>query len=379
MAFQLKDFASIVASMLNHMGATSTQITDFNQGAVARTLVEAPAIELDQLYQQMFIGLREAIPVSVFKSFNFSALPATYSSGTVTFTANPVSSTPIVIPQGTAVSVPGGAVKYLTQTTVILPANTASVSVAVLADTIGSVGNVAANTVTSLLGSINGITSVTNAADIADGSDPETDDERQLRFQAYISTLARGTNAAIVYGAKTTQLLNAGGQVIEVVANAVMIEPYLTDTTQPPSVIKCVIHNGVGNTSAALVAQAQNVVNGYVASDGTVVPGWKAAGVICTVVAAIEVPVTVSGAITVLFGYDGPTVAAAALSAAETYLTGLPIGKPALLAEIIAVMMGVPGVYNVSLTSPTADTTIAADHKAMPGTSSALTSTVLTS
>ncbi len=56
--FQVKDFRSIVASMVNHVRATTTKITDFRVGGVARTLLEAPAIEIDELYQQMFNGLR---------------------------------------------------------------------------------------------------------------------------------------------------------------------------------------------------------------------------------------------------------------------------------------------------------------------------------
>ena len=47
MAFQIKNFVSICAGMINSMRANQTQITDFNVGSVARTLIEAPAIEID--------------------------------------------------------------------------------------------------------------------------------------------------------------------------------------------------------------------------------------------------------------------------------------------------------------------------------------------
>jgi hypothetical protein len=56
MAFQLKDFVSIVAAMLNRAKATQSRLTDFEVGSVARTLIEAPAIEIEQLYQRMFAG-----------------------------------------------------------------------------------------------------------------------------------------------------------------------------------------------------------------------------------------------------------------------------------------------------------------------------------
>ena len=80
MAFQLKDFASIAASMINHMKSVTSQITDFAVGGVARTLVEAPAVEIDQAYQQFFIGVKEAIPVATYESFDFARLAATTRS-----------------------------------------------------------------------------------------------------------------------------------------------------------------------------------------------------------------------------------------------------------------------------------------------------------
>ncbi len=55
MAFQIKDFTSIVASMVNHMRGTQKKVTDFQKGSVARTLVEAAAVENEELYLQMFL------------------------------------------------------------------------------------------------------------------------------------------------------------------------------------------------------------------------------------------------------------------------------------------------------------------------------------
>lgn len=69
MAFQLKDFYSITASMVNYIRGTLSGITDFNPGSTARTLLEAPAIEMDQLYQEMFFGIREGVETGIFRSF----------------------------------------------------------------------------------------------------------------------------------------------------------------------------------------------------------------------------------------------------------------------------------------------------------------------
>ena len=109
MAFQLKDFASIAASMINHMRAATQRLTDFSIGSVARTLVEAPAVEIDQAYQQFFLGLKEAIPVATYQSFDFERLPAKAASGVLRFVPA-AGATTFVIPRGTAVRAPDGGV-----------------------------------------------------------------------------------------------------------------------------------------------------------------------------------------------------------------------------------------------------------------------------
>lgn len=372
MAFQLKDFVSIVAGMLNHLRGTSVEITDFNVGSVARSLIEAPAIEMDELYQQMFIGLREAIPVAVFKSFDFEKLPARFASGLVSFIADPVFSTGISIPAGTSVRVPGSATSYVTQSLALLLPNTSSVQVMVVSDLIGAAGNVAASTVTELVGNIHGITSVSNLASFSGGRDIELDNDRKIRFQAYISTIAKGTTAAIEYGAKTAIIANGAGLVTEAVAYASVIEPYLLDPTQPPSVTSCTIHNGAGGTSAELVDRAQLIIDGYRLDNGSIVTGWKAAGVICTVVAATEIEIKISGVLTIAPNFIGDTVRTAVLIAANDYVQSLPIGTEVILSEVIAVIMAVDGVYKINLTSPLADTVLGREDKSMPSGLSAI-------
>lgn len=75
MAFQIKDFQSIVAAMINYVRGTTTKLTDFNRGSVVRTMLEAPAIEMDQLYQQLLHGVNEGTLAGVFRTFEFDALP----------------------------------------------------------------------------------------------------------------------------------------------------------------------------------------------------------------------------------------------------------------------------------------------------------------
>lgn len=353
--FQIKDFLSIVASMTNHMRGTQTQITDFSVGGVARTLVEAPAVEIDELYQQMFHGLREAIPVATFNSFDFARLAEQGASGVVVFTVSPVMGEDLMIPAGTRVRQSGSSYEYATGSDVTILAGESTAYVTVHSTATGYGTNVAAGSITELAVPIPGVT-VLNPAAFTNGRDTETDAERKNRFMDYITTISRGTGAAIRYGASTATVMDDDGIVVERVESVVVEEPYLTDpVTYPTALVWVYVHNGTGSTSAELVDAAQRIIDGYVEADGTLVPGYKAAGVIVEVSAAVDVAVGVTATISVSDAYSEADAIAEASAAVSGYLTGLNVGEPAILAEIIALLMGVDGVENCTVTEPVAD------------------------
>jgi len=347
MAFQIKNFVSIVASMINHMKGTQKTITDFNVGSVARTLVEAPAIEMDELYQQMFIGLQEAIPVATYNSFNFAALPALPGSGLITLTVAP-SANPLLVPAGTVFSYQNGATGYASEADVTIPAGNTTATILVSAVTAGALGNIPANTAFISAAPLPaGFVSATNPAAFTNGTDAETDAQRQQRFAQFIASLARGTIAALVFGAKTTALFDSNGVEIEHVASAVVVEPYIADPTQPIALVDLYVHNGVGGTSSALVTQCLNVINGYIDSNGNKIPGWKAAGVVVNVFAATEIVVNFTGTLTALPGFSKPSLQPLAQAAINNYVLALPIGGDFIVAEAISLVMDIPGVANI--------------------------------
>lgn len=366
--FQIKDFLSITASMVNYMRATQDSITDFNVGGVARTLIEAPAVELDELYQQMFNGLRDAIPVSVFNSFEYEPIPSMGSSGVVRFSASPVLSSDTAIPAGTVVMQAGGRYQYQTSVDAVLLAGASSVDVMCHCTSAGADTNINAATLTMLQAPITGVT-VTNLAAFTNGTDAESDEARKARFRDFISTIARGTGAALRYAATGATVVDANGLSSERVAAIAIVEPYLVDpVTYPPALVWVYLHNGVGETSAELVANAQQIIDGYTAEDGTLVPGYKAAGVLVEVSAATDVAVDVTATITVSTTVSEAVARASATSVVASYLAGLGIGESAIQAEIIAILMGIDGVTNCAVTAPAADVTAAGNEKLLAGT-----------
>jgi len=367
MAFQIKNFRSISAGMINFSRANGSKITDFSVGSIARTLMEASAIEIEELYLQILLGLQEAIPVAVFDSFDFPRLPEVAASGVVRFTGTS-SLSEIVIPAGTRLKTVSSEYEYSTQIDAVIAPGQTYVDALAYCTIPGAAGNCEAGLVTVLVTSVSGITSMSNALPFSNGADAETDAARKTRFSAYISTLSHGTASSIKYGVSQTVVRSELGNVIEKVAHAVLIEPYVEDPNQPTGLVNVYIHNGVGSTSEQLVFSAKQNIDGYVASDGTPVVGWKAAGVLVNVFAAEEMAVPVTATITMNAGASNAAVVELALNLVNKYILALDIGAQVIRSELIAIIMAIPEVYNVAMALPLEDVAITAIQKAVPGT-----------
>lgn len=367
MSFQIKDFASISASILNYAKAVQSRITDFSVGSVARTMLEAPAVEIEELYQQMFIGLKESIPVAIYNSFDFSRLPALSASGIVRVTITPAA-VDTLIAAGTVFSSPSYATSFVSLYDYTIVAGNSYIDVTVQAKIPGVIGNIASGTAFSAQPVINGLVSALALSSFTNGQDIETDAQRKSRFAAFILTLNHGTIAALKYGLSLVNIKDVHGNITESVRYSSIIEPYVADNAQPIALVNCYIHNGISGSSSALLAQADKIIMGYTDTNGTIVSGWKSAGVHVVVYGATNVSINIAATVTVDSNYVTATVKTAVQSAISDYITSLDIGGDVLTAEIIAAAMSVPGVINFVLTTPASDTAVSGTQKALPGT-----------
>lgn len=365
-SFQIKNFLSLTASLVNRMRGTTAKINDYNVGGVARTMVEATAQEIEELYLQMVAGLVQAIPVSVYESFSFPALPATAASGLVrvTITSQPA---PFRIAASTILTPIGGPLGYAAQLDTTIPAGNTFADVPVAAVTPGIAGNLPANSLFAIGNPPPGFLSASNLVAFQNGADAETPDQQKLRFNSYVSTLARGTLNALDYGLRLATVLDSQGNVVERVRYTSLVEPYLTDPTQPVALVQAYVHNGTGSTSPQLVSNALMSIDGSYDALGKPIPGWKAAGVKVTVAAATEQQVSVTGTIHLAPNQVAATVQAAVQAAISAYIAGLTIGAPYYLAEATALAMAMSGVANWTAALPAADVIPTASVKLMPG------------
>lgn len=149
--------------------------------------------------------------------FAMTRLPAVAASGSETFGVLTAGSSPIDIAVGTLISTgPGGTQFAVTLNTTnaaynpatggyTLVAGATSVTLPVQCTVAGTVGNVAANTITSPVTPIIGIDTYANAAAFTNGVAAESDAALKTRFALYIQSRASATAAAIVYAATSVQ------------------------------------------------------------------------------------------------------------------------------------------------------------------------------
>jgi hypothetical protein len=294
LAFQIKDFASITASMINHARGVTKRISDWLPGSVSRTLVEAPAVEIEELYLQIFTGLREAIPVAVFKSFKFENLPAKYARGFVTVQSQDALTEDKLILVDTEFRTDDGRVYLSTELKTIVAGQT-TVVVPVSASASGSAYNASAGSINSCP-SLGAGYLISNSA-ISTGSDVETDNEKEARFAEYVESLSRGTNAACLFAAKSAVISDDLGNALEYVTR--------TGSIETPGYLKIFIYSSAGVPSTGLISKAQSIINGSRDVDTQkIIPGYRSGGIRVDILPMVERAVSLSAQVEMLTGYE---------------------------------------------------------------------------
>lgn len=337
MTFQTKNFASIVASEINHARSVTQKITDFLPGSVARTLLEAPAVEIEELYLQMFLGLREAIPVSTFLSFGFEGLPATVARGFVTIVQTDPRLVEGTVPIGTEFR--KGALPYYSTANVAWPSGQETVIVPISCSVAGTIGNASSGQINYSPSYTDGY-SVSNPA-IDNGRDAETLAERETRFAEYIASLSRGTVTACLYAVTTARLKNTAGEITEYVTRKGIYEE--------PGWVRIWIRSNAGAPSSALVTEAQKVIDGWRDDElGIITPGFRSAGVKVEILAMAERLVPLSIAVNMITGYELTLAVRQSLSNIfASSLRAIQPGESLAMGTMIERMLDVEGIYSI--------------------------------
>ena len=166
------------------------------EGGFARDIINANSIEFENTYLEMHMMMEASFADTSWgefltrkcAEFGIDRKQATYSIGEVTFKGEKNRK----IPAGTIVGILNGN-QYTTDET----GNTGDegeATIPITCETLGSVGNVAENTINYMPFTIDGITSVTNLEPTHDGYDEETDEALYARYYVFVRTPATSGN-----------------------------------------------------------------------------------------------------------------------------------------------------------------------------------------
>jgi uncharacterized phage protein gp47/JayE len=339
MSFNLRTYSAIYASIKAYIIANQDIITDFNDGGVLSSEIEAFSRQLAQAYAEDRAGFTEVLKRLPYSIFDFSAKDAVAATGSVTF-ARTDTTAAVTISSGTQVSTTGGVV-FETTADASMAIGTANVSVAVKAVTSGTTGNVSAGTVTTIVSSVDA-DSVTNSSAMSGGVDAETTSQMLSRFRSYIMGLSKSNKYGIMYAA----LLNTS------VRSASVLEHF------PPKSnlynFTLYIDDGNGSASSEMIAVVKNIIDG----DGTQTnPGYRAAGINCDILAPTILYQAVTATITVNYDVDVDEAKSTLGSAITSYINSLVLGETLIRSQLMKAILNYTYVTDIVISSPSDNVT----------------------
>lgn len=351
MTFNLKQYREIYESIKTYIIAAQDRITDFSEGSVIASEIEAFAREMALLYSETRAGFSEVLTKLPFSIFSMVKHPAQNAIGTVTFSRVSTLGS-VTIPAATQISTVGGVV-FETSAALTLGEGVASGNVEIKAVESGKSGNVPAGTITVFVSGLSGVDAVVNAGNVGGGVDEESDSEYLSRFRTYLLGLARSNRWGVISGA----LLNPA------LRSVALVEHF------PPKAglynFTLYLDDGSGTVSATTIAEVKALIDG----DGTAIsPGYRAAGMNADYLAPSIVTVNVTGTVYVSFAVELPEAKSIVDARVFEFLNSKLIGEDVIRAQLQKAILDYPWVLDLEITLPASNVAIASGQMCRAGT-----------
>jgi uncharacterized phage protein gp47/JayE len=352
--FVPQTFTGLRELLSTEYGADAYTPASDSPGSTLDPVFNALALLAIQIQQQLSIPLSLAARLatstgadvdSFVAPFGFTRLPGSYANGLVTFsTASPVGS-PLTVPLGTIVQTALG-VQYVlvgdamgNPTAPVIGSGDSSVQGSVVCLTQGTAGNTPAGTIAQLYAGsgspyVNGINQVTNAAAFTDAANGESDAELKKRFLLGMENGRYAVESAILAAVAGVQ---------------VGLTYSFGDHINPDGSYHAAFFSIIVNVANSAAPPPSTLLTAITAA---VLP-VRSAGIEYVVVGPTLINATVTGNIVVQNGFSSSAVTGAAAVAVQDFVNGLGLnadGSPVdcSYAQIVAIIVGVPGVQNVT-------------------------------
>ena len=314
-SLRYKKASEVLSTMTDYVLTHTNKVNDFTEGSAIETLLEASSLETEMLYYLTLQNIKAGIQDGTMQAFGFTRKQATYAYGTVRLTFTSELTTSLYIPKGTQFTCSDTSYSQVYQTLdeYQIPSGTNYVDIPVYCTTLGSYGNVPANTIDTTT-DITYLDTVTNLEAFQTGTDEETVSDMTVRFRQMIQALQRGTVQALQYGAKSVEGITGA---------------YIFESTYGSVVVYC--HDANGDLSSDLQTAVTNEL--YY---------WKAAGIRVSVQPVHKTTVDLTIGINVP---DTTLQTNDFLSAVklrmENYLNSYTTGQPVYTSDLIQNVMDI--------------------------------------
>ena len=351
MAFQIKSRDQILTDMVANYVSDNTNVDDFVPGSAIRSMLEAVASSLEEVYTSMHLGNRRAgdeIPNNV---FGLNLKEGVRANVVLTFTKEIGVASEVTVSLNTRVS--SGANVFATSESLVIPAGTSLGTVNAIAEDVGRRYNVASGAISTVEDTIVGIESVTNAAAATGGEDSETEFDFNYRFNLHVEGLGLCTRSGLEAGAlSVVGITDANAIDLDPPVNNVNAELYVDDNT-PTGVLD------------AKLVEVRNVIDG----DGTSqFPGYRAVGVNVNVLKPTITTQNISITMTIAREYEIASMEDVVENRVAQFINRLRIGTSLKIAEVLAAIILTPGVVNASISTPSADVSASSSQVVRSGT-----------
>jgi uncharacterized phage protein gp47/JayE len=335
---QAKSFNEIMATMRSYVISHQNKLTDFNDGAVLESQLEATARELALLYIRCRVGFSSYLRALPYSIFNFRKKEGLKASVNLVFSRSKVFSYETAIPAGTTVS--AGGLKFLTSAPGAVPSGSmASAPIPAIAEDVGEKYNVATGTIATVVSTLPAdIVSVNNAAAATGGIDGEDWGAYINRFADYILGLSR-TNG---YGFKS-------GLTGDHLVRSLQIDEHFPPLNGIWN-MTVYLEDGSGGMTGDALAEAKKRIDGdqTIGNGGCRAPGINIRYLTPEIV-PVSLRVQVTAEMDVVKNIDESVVIYEVTEAVKKFVNGLLIGESVLISDVIVMLKGISYIDDVKI------------------------------
>ena len=201
-----KSISDILGGLIDYTSTHTSEITDFTPGSIVRSIYEAEAMELEQLYTLSIENILWGIRHSVLDAFGFTPKDATAAFGYVTVTLSTPLAAPLVLAKGTSFyssKDTAESIMFVTQDSYFIDTGTSSFQVVVYCTQLGAIGNIDSNYIDTMSSTQLTSKTATNEEPFATGTDAESTDSVLQQFRQFVATRGRATVNAVDYAARS--------------------------------------------------------------------------------------------------------------------------------------------------------------------------------